>query len=288
MSVDKLQEKIRKGKNALIVEMPTAPEQLPPAFREENSIPLQMERYCRDLLAGLKGIVPGVRFRMSPFALMGPEGLSSLSRLLKAASGSFYVLLDAPMLLNGEDAAACANSFFGDNSDFPCDGAIVSVYPGTDVLKPFLPFCKEQKKDLFTIVRTTNRSASELQDLLTGSRLVHSAGADLVNRLAEDVIGRCGYSRVGLAASAGSAESLRNLRAKYPKLFLLADGADCPWASGKAATYAFDRMGHGAAVCVGSGVTEAWKREEGGDPVSLAAAAAERLNKNLLRYISIL
>ena len=99
---------------------------------------------------------------------------------------------------------------------YPCDGAIVSAYPGSDVLKPFLPFCTEAKKDLFVLVRTSNRSASEMQDLLTGSRVVHGAGADLAARLGVDCMVRSGFSRVGILTSLCSPESLRGLRTRYP------------------------------------------------------------------------
>lgn len=290
MSVDRLQEKIRKAKNALIVSLPADPGVLPPEYREGEGPLARTDAYCRDLMASLKGTVPGIRMSLSAFSLMGPEGLTALTGLLKAASNQgFYTLLDAPLLLSEEDAAQCAEAFWGGDSRYPCDGTVVSAYPGSDVLLPFLPGCKTGKKDLFALVRGANRSAAALQDLLAGSRVVHTAAADLVSRLGDDVMGRSGYSRVGLAASAGSGDSLRSLRRKYPKQFLLADGLDYPWGNGKNASYAFDRLGHGAAVCVGSSVTAAWKQSPGGgDPFDAAAASAERINKNLLRYITIL
>lgn len=290
MSVDRLQEKIRKAKNALIVSLPADPGVLPPEYREGDGPLARTDAYCRELMAALKGIVPGVRLSLSAFSLMGPEGLTALTGLLKAASNQgFYTLLDAPLLLSEEDAAQCAQAFWGGDSRFPCDGALVSAYPGGDVLHPFLPGCKTGKKDLFAMVRGANRSAAALQDLLTGSRLVHTAAADLVSRLGDDVMGRSGYSRVGLAASAGSGDSLRSLRQKYPRQFLLVDGLDYPWGNGKNASYAFDRLGHGAAVSVGASVAAAWRQTtDGTDPFNAAAASAERINKNLLRYISIL
>lgn len=290
MSVDRLQEKIRREKNALIVSLPADPGVLPPEYREGDGPLVRTDAYCRDLMAVLKGIVPGIRLSLSAFSLMGPEGLTALTGLLKAASNQgFYTILDAPLLLSEEDAVRCAEAFWGGDSRYPCDGTVVSAYPGSDVLHPFLPGCKTGKKNLFALVRGANRSAAALQDLLTGSRVVHTAAADLVSRLGDDVMGRSGYSRVGLAASAGSGDSLRSLRQKYPKLFLLVDGLDYPWGNGKNVSYAFDRLGHGAAVSVGLSVTAAWKQATGDtDPFDAAAASAERINKNLLRYITIL
>ena len=57
---------------------------------------------------------------------------------------------------------------------------------------------KKDKKDLFVVARTANKSAPELQDLLAGTRLVHSAAADHVNRYGADTAGKYGYTRVGI------------------------------------------------------------------------------------------
>lgn len=286
MSIDRLQEKIRKGKNVLMVDMTLDPGELPPEFQGGTE---KVLAYGKALLAGLKGVVPGVRFRMSPFALMGAEGLEVLRELLKfAASMGFYVALDVPLLTSGEDAQMAVRALWGQEPLYPCDGAVVSAYPGSDVLNPFVPFCKEAKKELFLLVRTSNRSASQMQDLLTGSRVVHGVGADLASRLGGDCVGRAGFSRVGILTSCCASDSLRNLRAKNPKLFILAEGLDFPGGNGRGASYCFDRLGHGGTVCVGKSVTCAWKEDGEGDPVQKAVDAAQRINKNILRYITLL
>ena len=173
---------------------------------------------------------------------------------------------------------------------YPCDALVISGYLGSDVIKPFLPYCKKGKKDLFVVVRTANKSASELQDLLAGSRNVHIAAADHVNRYGADTAGKFGYTQVGVLAAASSADSLRTLRSKYPRLFLLLDGFDYPNANAKICSNAFDKFGHGAAACSGSGIVSAWKDAEsdGRDYLEHAKAAAERMKKNLTRYITFL
>lgn len=157
-------------------------------------------------------------------------------------------------------------------------------------MKPFLPFCREGKKDIFILTRTANKSAPELQDLLCGTRLVHTAAADLANRYGGDCVGRSGYSRVGILACASSAEVLRSLRSKYPRMFLLLDGYDYPNANAKICSAGFDQLGHGAAAIAGMAVTCAWKQtgSDGTDYRELALAAAEKMKKNITRYITIL
>ena len=77
---------------------------------------------------------------------------------------------------------------------------------------------------------------------------------------------------------------------RYKYVFLLVDGLDYPSGNAKNCGFAFDRLGHGAAVCVGPSVTAAWKETEsdGQDYVEQAVQAAERIKKNLSRYVTIL
>lgn len=288
MSVDILQEKIRKTKNPSVLELALPLSDLPPQFERNGE---GYASFCEELLIHLKGVVPAVRFSFSAFALLGHDGLYQLSRTLKkAAELGFYVLLDAPEILSPAMAMMVSEGILGEGSLYPCDGLIISGYLGSDIIKPFLSCCKKGKKDLFVVTRTANKSAPELQDLLAGSRLVHLAAADHVNRYGADTSGKFGYTRVGILAAASSAESLRSLRSKYPKLFLLLDGFDYPNANAKNCSFAFDKFGHGAAACGGYAITCAWKESEsdGSDYLERAKAAAERMRKNITRYVTVL
>lgn len=291
MSVDVLQEKIRKTKNPSILELNLSVSDLPPHIRaEEEGAGAAYSRFCGELLAALQGFVPAVRLSFSAFALLGHDGLYRLSQTMKLAGElGYYVLLDAPELLSPTAAKMTAELVLGAESLYPCDGLIIGSYLGSDVIKPFLPYCKTEKKDIFVVARTANKSAPELQDLLAGGRLVHAAAADHVNRYGADTAGKSGYTRVGILAAASSAESLRSLRSRYPRLFLLLDGYDYPNANAKNCSHAFDKFGHGAAAC-GSGIGAAWKLAEsdGSDYLDHAKAAAERMKKNLTRYVAVL
>ncbi len=288
MSVDMLQEKIRKLKNPSVVDFTLSPGLLPPQVTEQSgSLCDAWCGYCKDLLRGLKGVVPVVRFGFGSFALLGAAGVDALEQLLILASDlGYYVLLDLPEL----NSPAAAQTAAGLLTDWRYDAVVVNPYLGSDVLKPFVNLCRQEKKALFVIARTSNKSAMELQDLLTGSRLVHSAVADIVNRHGEALIGKSSYSQVGIVAGAGAANSLRTLRSKYNKLFLLLDGLDYPSGNAKNCSYAFDKLGHGAAACANASILGAWQEdgESGGDYVAAAVCAAEKMKKNLLRYISVL
>ena len=287
MSIDKLQKAIRNLKNPLMVAFSADFAEIPPQYRIESDISNYVS-YAKDLLLSLKDTIPAARFDFGSFAVCGAKGMTALSELLQFAdSQRYYVLLEAPEMFSPRQAELVAKGLF---EQWCFDGLLLSCYMGTDGLKPFANCIKENDKDLFVALRTGNKYASELQDLLTGSRLVHTAAADIVKRLGEDLMERFGYSRVAGVGPATSAGALQNLRSKYPNLFLLIDGLDYSGANAKNCAQAFDKLGHGAIACVSSYVTGAWQDSDGAgeNPITLAARAAERLKKNLNRYVTIL
>ena len=286
MSVEKLQDKIRKTKNPTVVDLSLRPELIPNEIMEATGdLCRAVEFYGKALLQALKGLVPAVRFSFGHYALMGQNGISAFQGLLDAAkSEGYYVLVDA-LDLHSEQQVCMAAEFF---LDLPCDGLIVSGYDGTDMLKPYVKKLKEKGKSLFVLLRSANKSASQLQDLMTGSRLVHIAAADSVNRLGESLVGRSGYSQIGGIGSANAADSLKTLRGKYKSMFLLVDGYDYSNANAKNCSFAFDKLGHGAVVCACDTITGAWKEAESADYAACAVAACDRMKKNLIRYVTIL
>lgn len=292
MTIDKLQEKIRKLKNPSMIRFDVLREQIPPYLLEqEGSLSSAYGRFCAELLEGLKGTVPAARFGFDAFALLGPEGLIVLKKVLQfAKSCGFYVLLDSTLTLSPQAAELGASVLLGEEWLPLLDGLCISPYIGSDGVKPYIARLAQNDKDLFVTLRTANKSALELQDLLTGGRHVYTAAADMVNYLGQPLTVRSGYSRVAGVGAASSADSLRTLRSKYPSMFLLIDGLDYSGANAKNCSAAFDRMGHGAIACAGASVVVAWQQEEsdGTEYVAQAVSAADRIKKNLLRYITVL
>ncbi len=291
MSIDKLHNRIRKLKNPSIIDLTIDPQSMPQhLFDEETDAVTAYGRFCNELLDALKEIVPAVRVSLTRFVLLGSKGWIMLADVLATAKKyGYYVLLDVPGALTKNEAQIASDMLF-EGGDLYFDGLITSAYIGSDGLQPYLKQLKNNDKDLFTVLRTPNKTAPEIQDLLTGSRLVHVAAADIVYRIGEPFIMRSGFSCVGAVTAATSVDSIRNLRQRYKYMFLLVDGYDYPGANAKICSNAFDRLGHGAAVSSGAGITAAWKEytTDSREYVSYAVKAAERMKKNLTNYITVL
>ncbi|MBR2048823.1 MAG: hypothetical protein IJ960_09535 [Oscillospiraceae bacterium] len=279
MSIDVLQNKIRKLKNPSAVVFTPDPELIPGGQSVRD--------YFGALLEALRDHVAAARFDVAEYALY-PGGLEDLSALTVTAKAmGYYVILDWTALESVGRAKRSAEAILKEQR-WSCDAMVISCYGGTDILKPWFKAAGKDR-DLFPVIKTANKSGTELQDLQTGGRFVYTAAADLISRLGETAMERCGYSRLGVTAGCYNAASLRTLRQNYPKLFLLVDGLDQTGCNAKNASYAFDQLGHGALVCAGESILGAWKEgEERPDPVTAALEAAERMRKNLNRYVTIL
>lgn len=288
MSIDALQERIRRHHNPAMLHLELTEELVPQAVLEEaGSLAAAYGKMSRALLEALREIVPAVRVSFSSFALLGGQGLQELDGVMqKAHSLGYYVVLD---WMRGDSPAlakATAKAVF--ENAWNCDGITLPPYLGSDSVAPFLPYCREQGKTVFLQVKSANRSGSEIQDLMTGGRLVHTAVADLCSRLGKDCLGRYGYSQVAAMASASASNSLRQLRARYPRLFLMVDGFNFTSGNGKTCSSAFDRLGRGAIVCAGDSILGAWQENPEQDYVTAALNAAQRMKKILGNYITTL
>lgn len=288
MSTNLLQDKIRKTKCPILVDLSMQPSHIPAKVTEE--FPRQADALFHvysQLLPALKGIVPGVRFSFTQWAMM--DALQQLRQMLALATElGFYVLLDAPAARTPWEVKSAAQ-LLEEGSGYACHGLITDAFIGGDAIKPLVPYC-EKGKSVFFMVRTPNKTAPDLQDLITGSRLAHLAAADLVNRFADPIFSNGGYSPMGVLTSATNANAVQGIRSRFKRIFLLVDGLDYPGGNGKNASLGFDRFGHGCVVSVGPEITAAWQKEENGegDYVALAVKAAERIRNNFTRYFSIL
>ena len=292
MSMDRLQEKIRKTKNPTLLHFELTAEDLPAHLLEqEGNFIKAYTRFAWEILEKLQGVIPAVRLSFGSFALLGDAGLAALAKISdKAHKLGYYVLMDMPEALSFRQAQIQADLVFHAMFPWYFDGALISAYIGSDAIKPYVARLEQKDCSFFVCVRSGNRSGAELQDLLTGGRHVFEAMADIVNRFKNTKATKSGYDRVAITGPASSASILRKMREKYKNLFILVDDFDSPSANAKNCAEAVDKFGHGAVICVGSSITAAWRLNEndGTDFAADALEATERIKKNLTRYFTVL
>jgi orotidine-5'-phosphate decarboxylase len=286
MSIDVLRNKVRKTKNPTVVYFEADPSLVPPDIMEKaENTAAALDTFYRQIMTALKGSVPAVRFSFGSFSLLGGAGTDVLIGLVKKAKDlGFYVFLDLPEILTTTAVELTIRAL----ENIPCHAVITSAYLGGDVVRPL---CELNKKGIavFVVSRTSNKTAGEMQDLLTLGRHVHTAAVDVANRCAHTTA-KSGYSMLGAVAAASSADNLRILRSKYREMYLLVDGFDYSNLYAKNVIYAFDSLGHGGVVCVSRSVLGAWKegRAEDTDAVEAAVHAITRVAHTLAKYVTVI
>lgn len=304
--MDELQSKIRKMKNPTMVSLDPTPDLLPPAmlaeaFAQKGETPEALcdayFRFSMEILDALQETVPSIKIQSACFETLGAAGTAAMQALCREAKArGYYVLLDAMRGDAPHIAELYARAMFGGVQigetmyrAYECDALSLNAYLGSDSIKPFLPYCKEDK-DIFLLVKTSNRSGREVQDLISGDRQVHTAMADLAMRWSEGLYGACGYSSIGAVMGATDSRSLAAMRKKYDRLFFLVAGYGAQGGTAKPASNAFDQFGHGAVITASRSILGAWKQAEsdGSDYAEHALAAATKMKKDIAKYIKVI
>ena len=157
------------------------------------------------------------------------------------------------------------------------DFVTVNPYLGTDGIKPFVDVCREEKKGLFILVKTSNPSSGEFQDRLIDGRPLYEHVGEKVAQWGADCMGDS-YSYVGAVVGATYPEMGRVLRKIMPKSFILVPGYGAQGGKGADLVHFFNEDGLGAIVNSSRGIIAAYKQEAyasfGEDHFGEAARAA--------------
>lgn len=307
MSIDVLQEMIRKTKNPTMVGLDPILELLPDHITAEafgkygetlEGAAQAYRAFCCGIMDALKGFVPAVKVQTGCFQALGADGVRAMEQVLAYAKElGYYVLMDT---MRGDidcTAEALSQSYFGsvkvganEFTPYPCDAVMTNSYLGSDGIMPFTQYCK-QGKNVVLLAKTSNKSSREMQDIMIGGRSVYQIVMDLAMRWSIDLFGRFGYSEIAVAVSGRHPQVLQEMRRMYDRLFFVVPGYGAQGANGRDVQHAFDRYGYGAIVCAGRSLLYAYRNtpdSDGTDYQQRTLEAAERMKKDISEYVRVL
>lgn len=176
-----------------------------------------------------KAVKPQIAF----YEMFGIPGMKAFEETCKyAKEKGMFVIADIKRGDIGSTAAGYSNAYLGktkigeeEKSIFDVDFITVNPYMGTDCIKPFIDDCKKYNKGLFILVKTSNPSSGELQDLkLEDGNEVYKQVANLVESWGEELIGEYGYSNIAAVVGATYPEQLKRIREIAPHTYFLIPG----------------------------------------------------------------
>lgn len=280
-AMDKLISKIKETNNPTVMGLDPRYDMIPESIRTKYSQDVEgackaILEFNKKLIDNVYDIVPAVKPQIAFYEMFGIEGIKVFNETCKyAKQKGMIVIADVKRGDIGSTAAGYSNAYLGKTpigqekvSIYDVDFVTVNPYLGIDGVKPFIDDCKEYGKGIFILVKTSNKSSGELQDLkLENGTTIYEKVAELVSSWGEDLVGEYGYSSVGAVVGATYPIQIKELREIMPKTYFLIPGYGAQ--GGKAEDIALGfKDGIGGIVNASRSLMTAYKSERWKDKYS--------------------
>ncbi len=236
--MDKLIEKIREKNNSTVIGLDPRYDMIPNCIKDKYSKDIDgaakgILEFNKTLIDNTYDIIPAVKPQIAFYEMFGVAGIEAFCKTCQYAKSKGMIVIgdlkrgDIGSTAEGYSNAAIGKTTIGEiqKSIFDLDFVTVNPYLGTDGVKPFVEDCKRYGKGIFVLVKTSNKSSGELQDLETkDGEKIYEKVAKLVNEWGKELIGEYGYSSVGAVVGATYPHELEILRKIMPNSYFLIPG----------------------------------------------------------------
>ncbi|MFW5749676.1 MAG: orotidine-5'-phosphate decarboxylase [Halanaerobium sp.] len=290
--IDQLQQKIEAKDSRICVGLDPHLELLPENVlaadlledleSNQEEIAAAVLKFNQNLIDAVADMTAVVKPQMAFYEKLGISGMECLWQTMAyAKSKDLIVLLDGKRNDIGSTAGAYAEAYL-ENKNTEVDSITINPYLGSDGI---LPFLKNKERGAFALLRTSNPSAVDLQDLkLDDGRTVYQAVGDFLQNLGSDYLGDCGYSNLAAVVGATYPKELKEIRDQLDSVFFLIPGYGAQGGGAEDIKAGFDSEGRGAVVNSSRGINFAYRKEEfahfGAENYAKAARAAAEKMKN--------
>ena len=226
-------------------------------------------QYNKGIVDATYDLIPAVKPQIAMYEQFGIPGLAAYKKTVDyCKSKGLVVIGDIKRGDIGSTSAAYAVGHLGHvqvgsrkYAGFDEDFATVNPYLGSDGVKPFMDVCKEEKKGIFVLVKTSNPSSGEFQDRVIDGRPLYELVGEKVAQWGDELMGD-GYSYVGAVVGATYPEMGKVLRKIMPKTFILVPGYGAQGGKGADLVHFFNEDGLGAIVNSSRGIIAAYKQDK--------------------------
>lgn len=306
MAFDRLIENIVNMQNPTVAGLDPKLDYIPSSIKEKcfaeygknlEGAAATLFEFNKALIDALYDIVPAVKPQAAYYEMYGWQGVKALyDTIAYAKSKGMFVITDGKRNDIGTTMEAYAAAHLGktdiageSTEAFGADALTVNGYLGTDGIKPLAKTCNDCDKGIFVLVKTSNPSSGELQDMkLCTQETVYEHMGRMCEDWGSKLMGSHGYSAVGAVVGATYPQQLAEMREKLPHTFFLVPGYGAQGGGAEDVKNAFDDNGLGAIINSSRGIMCAWKNQDGMTENDFAAAAraeAIRMRDEILKTI---
>lgn len=179
--------------------------------------------FNKRLIDATYDIIPAVKPQIAFYEMFGIEGMKAFKETCEyAKQKGMIVIADIKRGDIGSTAEGYSNAFLGktkigskEERIFDVEFVTLNPYMGIDSIKPFIEDCKKYNKGIFILIKTSNPSSGDIQDVkMKDGEELYTKVAKLVENWGEDLRGEYGYSSVGGVVGATYPEQIESLRMK--------------------------------------------------------------------------
>ena len=305
--IDQLIEKIKIMKNPTVIGLDPRYEMLPKYVKDKYPKTLEgvgqaIIEYNKELIDAIYDIIPAIKPQIAFYEMYGISGMQAFKETCEyAKQKGMFVIADIKRGDIGSTAQGYSNAYLGktkieekEQSLYDIDFVTVNPYMGTDCVKPFIDDCKKYNKGLFILVKTSNPSSGELQDVkLENGEEVYTRVAKYVEKWGEKLRGEYNYSSISAVVGATYPEQLKQLRQIAPHTYFLIPGYGAQGGKAEDIALGFDENGLGGIVNASRSLmcaykSDMWKNKfEEKDYAKATRAEALRMKEELGSKIKI-
>lgn len=225
-------------------------------------------QYNKGIVDAVYDLIPAVKPQIAMYEQFGIPGLQAFKKTVDYCKEKGLVVIgDIKRGDIGSTSTAYAVGHLGKvqvgnklYAGFDEDFVTVNPYLGSDGVKPFIDVCKEEKKGIFVLVKTSNPSSGEFQDRLIDGKPLYELVGSMVDTWGSELMGDS-YSYVGAVVGATYPEMGKVLRDIMPKAYILVPGYGAQGGKGKDLVHFFNKDGLGAIVNSSRGIIAAYQQD---------------------------
>jgi orotidine-5'-phosphate decarboxylase len=240
----------------------------------------QLGNFCCEIIEACQHSIVAVKPQLAFFEARGVEGMRALAEVITYARGrGLITIADAKRGDIGSTSAAYAEAFLG-KGEFACDAMTVNPYLGSDAIAPFVARVPDGR-GVFVLVKTSNPSSGEFQDLEASGKPLWESVAARVRGWGDDHLGKSGLSSVGAVVGATYPAHLKRARELMPNAVILVPGYGTQGGSAVTCAAGSRVDGSGMIVNASRSLMYAYQEKEAATPAAAAAFAAEAMRMAL-------
>ena len=274
-AIDNLIDKIKEKNNPTVIGLDPRYEMIPKCITQKYAPTLEgaskaIIEFNKRLIDATYDIIPAVKPQIAFYEMFGIEGMKAFKETCEyAKQKGMLVIADIKRGDIGSTAEGYSNAFLGktkiankEESIFDVEFVTLNPYMGIDSIKPFIEDCKKYNKGIFILIKTSNPSSGDIQDVkMKDGEELYTKVAKLVENWGEELRGEYGYSSVGGVVGATYPEQIESLRKIAPHTFFLIPGYGAQGGKANDIAKAFDSNGIGGIVNSSRGLMCAYKSE---------------------------